>query len=46
MEKEITKNRQATEMTLITAVNDIIEESGFEGWDQCGSSQGQSFKNA
>ena len=31
MEKEITKNRQATEMTLITAVNDIIEESGFEG---------------
>lgn len=31
-------------MTLITAVNDIIEESGFEGWDQCGSSQGQSFK--
>ena len=30
MEKEITKNRQATEMTLITAVNDIIEESGFE----------------
>lgn len=31
MEKEITKNRQATEMTLIKAVNDIIEESGFEG---------------
>ena len=31
MEKEITKNRQATEMTLITAVNDIIEENGFEG---------------
>ena len=29
MEKEITKNRQATEMTLITAVNDIIEESGW-----------------
>ena len=40
MEKEITKNRQATEMTLITAVNDIIEESGFERLgDQCGSSQ-------
>ena len=31
MEKEITKNRQATELTLIKAVNDIIEESGFEG---------------
>lgn len=31
MEKEITKNRQATEMSLIKAVNDIIEESGFEG---------------
>ncbi|WP_444107092.1 TetR/AcrR family transcriptional regulator [Bacteroides sp.] len=31
MEKEITKNRQATEMTLIKAVNNIIEESGFEG---------------
>ena len=31
MEKEIIKNRQATEMTLIKAVNDIIEESGFEG---------------
>lgn len=31
MEKEITKNRQATEMSLIKAVNDIIEENGFEG---------------
>ena len=31
MEKEIIKNRQATEMALIKAVNDIIEESGFEG---------------
>lgn len=31
MEKEIIKNRQATELTLIKAVNDIIEESGFEG---------------
>lgn len=31
MEKEITKNRLATEQTLIKAVNDIIEESGFEG---------------
>lgn len=31
MEKEITKNRHATEHTLIKAVNDIIEESGFEG---------------
>lgn len=31
MEKEITKNRQATELTLIKAVNDIIEENGFEG---------------
>lgn len=31
MEKEITKNRQATELTLIKAVDDIIEESGFEG---------------
>ncbi|CDA83026.1 TetR/AcrR family transcriptional regulator [Bacteroides congonensis] len=31
MEREITKNRQATELTLIKAVNDIIEESGFEG---------------
>ena len=31
MEKEIIKNRQATVLTLIKAVNDIIEESGFEG---------------
>lgn len=31
MEKEITKNRLATEQTLIKAVDDIIEESGFEG---------------
>lgn len=31
MEKEITKNRLATEQTLIKAVNDIIEEGGFEG---------------
>lgn len=31
MEKEITKNRHATEQTLIKAVNDIIEENGFEG---------------
>lgn len=31
MEKEITNNRHATEQTLIKAVNDIIEESGFEG---------------
>lgn len=31
MEKEITKNRQATELLLIKSVNDIIEESGFEG---------------
>lgn len=31
MDKEITKNRQATELTLIKAVDDIIEESGFEG---------------
>ncbi len=31
MEKEITKNRQATELALIQAVSDIIEENGFEG---------------
>lgn len=31
MEREITKNRQATELTLIKAVDDIIEENGFEG---------------
>lgn len=31
MEKEISKNRHATEQTLIKAVNDIIEENGFEG---------------
>ena len=31
MEKEITKNRQATELPLIKAVDDIIEENGFEG---------------
>ena len=31
MEKEIIKNRQTTELTLIKAVDDIIEESGFEG---------------
>lgn len=31
MEKEITKNRQATELLLIKSVSDIIEESGFEG---------------
>lgn len=31
MEREITKNRQATEFTLIKAVDDIIEENGFEG---------------
>lgn len=31
MEKEIIKNRQTTELTLIKAVNDIIEENGFEG---------------
>ena len=31
MEKEMIKNRQATEQALITAVDNIIEESGFEG---------------
>lgn len=31
MGKEITKNRQATELLLIKSVSDIIEESGFEG---------------
>ena len=31
MEKEMIKNRQATELALIKAVDDIIEESGFEG---------------
>ena len=31
MEKEITKNRQSTELTLIKAVDDIIEENGLEG---------------
>lgn len=31
MEKETTKNRQATELSLINAVKEIIEESGFEG---------------
>lgn len=31
MEKEITKNRKATELALIQAVSDIIEENGFEG---------------
>lgn len=31
MEKEIIKNRQTTELTLIKAVDDIIKESGFEG---------------
>ena len=49
MEKEITKNRQATEMTLITAVSytHLRAHERFRGvGDQCGSSQGQSFKNA
>ena len=31
MEIEMIKNRQATELALIKAVDDIIEESGFEG---------------
>lgn len=31
MEKEVIKNRQTTEMNLIKAVNELIEENGFEG---------------
>ena len=31
MEKEVTKNRQATEKLLINAVDRLIEENGFEG---------------
>lgn len=31
MEKEMTKNRQATEQLLIDAVDCLIEENGFEG---------------
>lgn len=31
MEKEVIKNRQATELNLIKAVSELIEESGFEG---------------
>lgn len=30
MEKEIIKNRKATELNLLKAVNELIEESGFE----------------
>ena len=31
MEKEVIKNRQTTEMNLIKAVEELIEENGFEG---------------
>lgn len=31
MEKEVIKNRQTTEMNLIKAVDELIEENGFEG---------------
>ena len=31
MEKEVIKNRQPTEMNLIKAVDELIEENGFEG---------------
>ena len=31
MEKEVIKNRQTTEMKLIKAVDELIEENGFEG---------------
>lgn len=31
MEKEFIKNRQTTEMNLIKAVDELIEENGFEG---------------
>ena len=30
MEKEVIKNRQTTEMNLIKAVDELIEENGFE----------------
>ena len=32
MEKEVIKNRQTTEMNLIKAVDELIEENGFEGY--------------
>ena len=32
MEKEVIKNRQTTEMNLIKAVDELIEENGFEGF--------------
>ena len=31
MEKEVIKNRKTTEMNLIKAVDELIEENGFEG---------------
>ena len=31
MEKDVIKNRQTTEMNLIKAVDELIEENGFEG---------------
>ena len=31
MEKEVIKNRRTTEMNLIKAVDELIEENGFEG---------------
>ena len=31
MEKEVIKNRQTTEMNLIKAVDELIEQNGFEG---------------
>ena len=31
MEKEFIKNRQVTELILIKAVDELIEEKGFEG---------------
>ena len=31
MEKEVIKNRQTTEMNLIKAVDELIEENGFKG---------------
>ena len=31
MDKEVIKNRQTTEMNLIKAVDELIEENGFEG---------------
>ena len=33
MEKEMIKNRQATELALIKAVDDIIEEAVSKDWE-------------